>query len=59
MTEEWVQNWNTKMEEAATNIGKCLDGLLVYEANYVLCLVKKRFLDGAVIHGSDGRETES
>lgn len=59
MTEETASEWSARMGKAATNIGKCLDGLTVSEADYVLSLVKERFLDRAVVRVLVGRETES
>lgn len=59
MTEETTNEWIERMGKAATNIGKCLDGLTVSEADYVLSLVKERFLDRAVVRVLVGREIES
>lgn len=59
VTEETTNEWIERMEKAATNIGKCLDGLTVSEADYVLDRVKERFLDRAVVRVSVGQVTES
>lgn len=43
--------WEEKIEKATENIGKCLDGFSVAEANIILDEVKRYFINAAVIRG--------
>ena len=52
--DEW-NKWNAELNKAVANIGKCLDGFTVKDANEILDRSKRWIQDSVIVRASGDR----